>query len=89
MYKGGEKKGGKKFDKYPLKTQKHADYRGLRPSRGSPQGRGPRLLFKEVVMMMKRKEHLTAEGLHKIINIRWGPPQRSWDPILAGGLELL
>jgi hypothetical protein len=42
------------FDKYPLKTQKHADY----------------LLFKEVVMMMKRKEHLTAEGLHKIINIR-------------------
>ena len=42
------------FDKYPLKTQKHADY----------------LLFKEVVMMMKRKEHLTAEGLQKIINIR-------------------
>ena len=42
------------FDKYPLKTQKYADY----------------LLFKEVVMMMQRGEHLTIEGLHKIINIR-------------------
>ena len=42
------------FDKYPLKTQKYADY----------------LLFKEVVMMMQRKEHLTIEGLQKIINIR-------------------
>ena len=28
------------------------------------------LLFKEVVMMMQRKEHLTIEGLQKIINIR-------------------
>ncbi len=42
------------FDKYPLKTQKLADY----------------LLFREVVMMMKRGEHLTVEGLQKIINIR-------------------
>ncbi len=42
------------FDKYPLKTQKYADY----------------LLFKEVVMMMQRREHLTIEGLQKIINIR-------------------
>jgi hypothetical protein len=42
------------FDKYPLKTQKLADY----------------LLFREVVMMMKRGEHLTVEGLKKIINIR-------------------
>ena len=42
------------FDKYPLKTQKYADY----------------LLFKEVVMMMQRGEHLTIEGLQKIINIR-------------------
>ena len=42
------------FDKYPLKTQKLADY----------------LLFREVVMMMKDKEHLTAEGLQEIINIR-------------------
>ena len=42
------------FDKYPLKTQKLADY----------------LLFREVVMMMKDKEHLTAEGLQEIINIK-------------------
>lgn len=42
------------FGKYPLKTQKLADY----------------LLFREVVMMMKRGEHLTVEGLQKIINIR-------------------
>lgn len=42
------------FDKYPLKTQKLADY----------------LLFREVVMMMKRGEHLTIQGLQKIINIR-------------------
>jgi hypothetical protein len=42
------------FEKYPLKTQKYADY----------------LLFKEVVMMMQRREHLTIEGLQKIINIR-------------------
>ena len=37
------------FDKYPLKSQKLADY----------------LLFREVVMMMKRREHLTALGLQK------------------------
>ena len=42
------------FEKYPLKTKKYSDY----------------LLFKEVVMMMQRGEHLTAEGLQKIINIR-------------------
>lgn len=42
------------FDKYTLKTQKLADY----------------LLFKEVVFMMKAKEHLTVKGLQKIINIR-------------------
>lgn len=42
------------FDKYPLKTNKYSDY----------------LLFKEVVMMMQRREHLTAKGLQKIVNIR-------------------
>ena len=42
------------FDKYPLKTQKLADY----------------LLFKEVVIMMKRGEHLTSSGLKVIMNIR-------------------
>jgi len=42
------------FDEYTLKTQKLADY----------------LLFRQVVMMMKNGEHLTIEGLQKIINIR-------------------
>jgi hypothetical protein len=42
------------FDQYPLITKKLADY----------------LLFREVVMLMKDREHLTAEGLQKIINIR-------------------
>lgn len=42
------------FDKYPLKTNKYSDY----------------LLFKKVVMIMQRKEHLTIEGLQKIVNIR-------------------
>lgn len=34
------------FDKYPLNSQKRADY----------------LLFKEVVLLIKNKEHLTIEG---------------------------
>ena len=42
------------FDKYPLITQKLADY----------------LLFKEVVLIMKRGEHLTSSGLKAIMNIR-------------------
>ena len=42
------------FDKYPLATDKRADY----------------LLWKEVVMMMQRGEHLTVEGLQSIVNIR-------------------
>lgn len=42
------------FDKYPLITQKLADY----------------MLFKEVVLIMKRGEHLTPSGLEAIMNIR-------------------
>ena len=42
------------FYKYPLKTKKHSDY----------------LLFKEAVMIMQRGEHLTIEGIQKIVNIR-------------------
>ena len=34
------------FDKYPLVTQKLADY----------------ILFKEIVSLMKNKEHLTLDG---------------------------
>lgn len=42
------------FDKFPLVTKKRADY----------------ILWKEIVLMMSRKEHLTIEGLQAILNIR-------------------
>lgn len=42
------------FDKYPLITQKLGDY----------------LLFRAVIELMKGKEHLTMEGLHKIASIK-------------------
>lgn len=42
------------FDKFKLITKKRADYE----------------LFKSVLAMVNRKEHLTVEGLHKIVNIR-------------------
>lgn len=42
------------FDKYPLITKNYADY----------------LLYRELVMMMSRKEHLTNIGVQTIINIR-------------------
>jgi len=42
------------FDKYPLITQKWSDYQ----------------LFKQAVELVKSKDHLTIEGLHKIISIR-------------------
>lgn len=42
------------FDSYPLITQKLADY----------------ILFKQVVLLMKSKEHLTTEGLNKIVSLR-------------------
>jgi hypothetical protein len=42
------------FDKYPLLTQKRADFE----------------LFKSVVMLMKNREHRTREGLLKIVNIK-------------------
>jgi hypothetical protein len=42
------------FDKYPLLTIKQEDY----------------LLFKEAFNLIKNKEHLTVEGLNKILSIR-------------------
>lgn len=42
------------FDQYPLITQKQADY----------------LLFKQALNIFITKEHLTAEGLRKIVGIR-------------------
>ena len=51
------------FDKYPLITQKRADFE----------------LFKKVLDLVNKKEHLTTEGLHKILSIRasinWGLSQ--------------
>lgn len=44
----------KHFDRYPLITQKLADY----------------LLWNEIVMIVLRKEHLTSEGLEKILAIK-------------------
>jgi hypothetical protein len=42
------------FNKYPLITQKRADFE----------------LFKMIVDIISRKEHLTTEGLRKIVNLR-------------------
>jgi hypothetical protein len=42
------------FEKYPLLTEKQIDFE----------------LFKKIVTMMFKKEHLTEEGLNKIINIK-------------------
>jgi len=42
------------FDKYPLITQKQADFE----------------LFKQVLELVQNKEHLTSEGLRKIVSIR-------------------
>nr|YP_007507052.1 endonuclease-like protein [Ceratocystis cacaofunesta]YP_009704191.1 endonuclease-like protein [Ceratocystis fimbriata]YP_009710343.1 endonuclease-like protein [Ceratocystis albifundus]AFO38107.1 endonuclease-like protein [Ceratocystis cacaofunesta]QEN73754.1 endonuclease-like protein [Ceratocystis fimbriata]QFX74845.1 endonuclease-like protein [Ceratocystis albifundus] len=42
------------FDKYPLVTKKYTDY----------------LLFKQIVFTMLNKEHVTIEGIQKIVNIR-------------------
>ena len=44
----------KHFDEYPLVTQKLADY----------------LLWKNVILIMQRKEHLTREGLEKIVGLK-------------------
>jgi hypothetical protein len=42
------------FDKYPLISQKQIDY----------------ILFKQILELISRKEHLTTEGLQKIVSIR-------------------
>ena len=42
------------FDKYPLKTKKLADY----------------ILFKKAFNLILTKEHLTTEGLRKVVSIR-------------------
>ena len=49
------------IDKYPLITDKRADYQ----------------LFKQVVKLLELKEHLTLEGFLKILSIRASHPNES------------
>src|SRR5271168_4698094 len=42
------------FEKYPLITKKQSDF----------------LLFKEIVKLMEKGEHLTRDGLIKIVNLK-------------------
>lgn len=42
------------FDKYPLLTQKWSDYQ----------------IFKSIVELMHNKEHLTPEGLNKVLSVK-------------------
>jgi hypothetical protein len=44
----------KHFDSYPLKTKKYGDF----------------LLFKQAFYIVSIKEHITKEGLAKLVNIR-------------------
>jgi hypothetical protein len=44
----------KHFDNYPLITQKLADY----------------IIWKNIILMMQQKEHLTLEGLKKIVALK-------------------
>jgi LAGLIDADG endonuclease len=43
------------LDKYPLVTQKRSDFE----------------LFKQKFIVVKNKEHLNIEGLHKIISLKF------------------
>jgi hypothetical protein len=55
------------LDKYPLQTQKKADYE----------------LFKRIVILMDKKQHLTPEGLQEIINIKGGLNKGVSEELLA------
>ena len=52
------------FDKYPLITQKQADY----------------ILFKQAINLINNKEHLSSTGLFKLVGIKstlnWGLPEK-------------
>jgi hypothetical protein len=56
------------FIKYPLITQKQADF----------------LLFSSIVNLINNKEHLTEEGLYKILSMR-----ASMNKGLTAGLKIL
>lgn len=57
------------FDNYPLKTQKYGDF----------------ILFKQAFHIVKIKEHLTKEGLSRLINIR-ATLNKGLPPRLSGGV---
>jgi len=57
------------FDKYPLATQKLADF----------------ILFKEIISLMNNKEHLTLDGLNKILSYK---ASLNLGLSVAGGSEL-
>lgn len=60
------------FDKYPLLTQKQADF----------------LLFKEIALLMKNKEHLTSKGLSKIVAIKASMNLGLSDKLLINFLDI-
>jgi hypothetical protein len=63
------------FDKYPLLTQKLANEGAARAyvlRRGEKSPAQNFLLFKRVIELMNRKEHLTTGGLRKIVGIKAG-----------------
>ena len=59
------------FDKYPLITPKFADY----------------LLFKQAFNLISLKEHLTTDGLYKLVAIKSKSPSQLLIPLLrlSGG----
>ena len=60
------------FDKYPLLTQKQADF----------------LLFKEIALLMNNKEHLTDKGLPKIVAIKASMNSGLSDKLLTSFSEI-
>jgi hypothetical protein len=60
------------FDKYPLLSQKQADF----------------LLFKEIALLMKDKEHLKPEGLAKIVAIKASINLGLSDKLLVNFLDI-
>jgi len=59
------------FDTYPLCSQKKADQPRAAGQSSTPlRGCAGYILFKQVVELMNRGEHLTTSGLLKIINLK-------------------
>ena len=61
------------LDKYPLISQKWADY----------------FLFKQAFLLISRKEHLTKEGLHKLVAIKASINKGLSDELKAGFPDII